>query len=99
MARGAANYVWNGSTQGAFFKSFPTNSSYIKLTGTNDQGCSNSITIDYEVKPKPKAEISGPPTVCKNSSNDFSVGGENLVQYVWDSGEMFSTVSKYLPET
>lgn len=96
MARGAANYVWNGSTQGAFFKSFPTNSSYIKLTGTNDQGCSNSITIDYEVKPKPKAEISGPPTVCKNSSNDFSVGGENLVQYVWDSGEMFSTVSKYI---
>lgn len=99
LAHGADEYTWNASIHGETFKSFPMNSSTITLTGFNSDGCSTSLTIPYTVKPRPIVGIDGPTTVCKNTTATFSVSGDNLIQYVWSSGEMSQSVSKVVQDT
>ena len=75
------------------------NSSTITLTGFNSDGCSTSLTIPYTIKPRPVVGLDGPTTVCKYTTAIFSDSGDNLIQYVWSSGEMSQNVSKVVQDT
>lgn len=99
LAHGADEYMWNAVVSGDVFKSFPMTSSTITLVGTNNEGCSTNLPISYTVKPRPLVSIEGPTTLCKNATASFSVTGENLIQYVWEDGEMAQSISRVISDS
>ena len=66
-------------------EAFPTKSTKYILTGTAENGCSNSIEIQVRVNPKPQFEILGDEEVCENSPISLTASGDGETYY-WSTG-------------
>lgn len=84
-AKGAKTYQWNTGISNNILEAFPTKSTKYILTGTAENGCSNSKEIQVRVNPKPKFEILGDEEVCENSPISLTASGDGETYY-WSTG-------------
>ena len=96
IARGADSFVWNALIDGNRFSSKPTLSSSVSLVGTNDNGCATKVEVPFTVSPNPYITIEGADKVCENSPVTLKATGEDLVQFVWSTGESEAEITEPL---
>jgi len=87
-ANGATTYVWNnGLGSGATKEVSPTATTVYQVTGTNDEGCTDTKTIEITVNPKPEVTlVSDIPSadnnaVCFGRTVKLTTSGANV--YAW----------------
>jgi len=89
---GALTYKWdfgngNTSTTTNPTYTYPTSGNYtVKLTATNSNGCSNSVSNSSSVYPAPKATFTGA-NVCIGTSINFSNSSTGASSSKWNFGD------------
>ena len=96
IARGADSFVWNALIDGDRFSSKPTLSASVSLVGTNDNGCATKVEVPFTVSQNPFIVIEGADKVCENSPVTLKATGEDLVQFVWSTGESEAEITEPL---
>jgi N-acetylneuraminic acid mutarotase len=83
---GANSYVWNnGALNGVSF--VPAGSQTYSVTGTDNNGCSNSASVSLVVNLLPNVVANASaPAVCQGGSVTLTGGGAN--SYVWNNGAL-----------
>lgn len=94
MAHGADGYIWNALQQGDTYRAKPTLSSTISVVGKNENGCTSKLDIPFEVSPNPVVYIEGADVVCENGSVTLTAKGDNLTQYIWNTGASDASVTE-----
>ncbi len=94
VAHGADEFVWNALQRGDTYKAKPTFSSSVSVVGTNENGCSSKLEVPFVVSPNPVVYIEGADRVCENSSVTLKAKGDDLVQFIWSTGESDSTITE-----
>ena len=80
---GANNYSWNnGVSDGVVFT--PTASTTYTVTGTDNNGCSNSDQIIITVNANPSVDAGVDQVICEG--NQATVSGSGAVSYIWSGG-------------
>lgn len=94
IAHGADSYRWNALSDGEVYTAYPTISASVSVVGTNDNGCSTKMEVPFVVSPHPYVTIEGSGVVCENSPVTLSAKGDDLIQFVWNTGESDSTITE-----
>ncbi|KAA3638958.1 MAG: hypothetical protein DWQ02_04390 [Bacteroidetes bacterium] len=93
---GFASYLWStGSTTETI--SVNVSDTY-SLTVTDDNGCTATVSLDFESLPLPEAQITGPEFICANDQAVLSVEG-SFSQVVWNNGQIGNTLDISQPGT
>jgi hypothetical protein len=86
---GASTYTWTGGVNdGVSFAA--TASAVYTVTGTDANGCKNSVTQTVTVKSLPTISVSGPTAVCLGSAITLTVAGADA--YTWSNSGSNSDV-------
>ena len=62
---GANSYSWNNGNNSNKIESYVRKSNQYIVTGKDEKGCTNKLTIDVTVNPEPKFNIIGDDVVCR----------------------------------
>ena len=90
-AGGTINYLWsNGASTSSTIVS-PTSNNNYQVTGTDANGCSDTVTVNVTVSPKPVASISGLNNVC--SGNNVILTAAQGAIYQWNNGQSAAVIS------
>lgn len=94
-ANGADSYEWNNLQAGDTYRSMPTLSSSVTVVGKNrDNGCPTKVEVPFTVSPIPYVTIDGADMVCENTPVTLTAQGEDLVQFIWSTGESNESISE-----
>jgi len=96
QANGATTYTWENGEQGDIHIVTPNFTTVFSVTGTDDNGCSNTATSTITVNPDPQITITGL-DVCKGNATTLNAKGAS--SYRWDSGEATSDIKVTPTET
>lgn len=100
FATGANTYTWSpssglSSANNATVTAFPTNSTIYIVTGTDANGCINTVTSTVIVNPAPSVSVNSP-SVCSGSMVTLTstvTSGTAPYSYLWQGGvNTYSTV-------
>ncbi len=89
---GASTYLWdNNVSDGVAF--VPSATKTYSVTGTDVNGCKNSVTVIVSVNNLPAVSIaaSGNTTICKDNGLELSTKTEGS-SYLWSNGEITSNI-------
>ncbi len=82
---GASTYSWsNGASNGVSFT--PTATTIYKLTGTDGNGCTNTITRTITVNPLPTIGSNANPSTTLCAGSSITLNGTGANTYVWSNG-------------
>lgn len=82
-AGGATTYVWDGDIEDGIAYTPAVGMHTFTVTGTDDNGCENTASVDVEVFALPVVEaIADNETVCIGS--ELTLSGSGATTYVWD---------------
>lgn len=80
---GAASYEWEDDVENGVPFTPESGETTFTVTGTNDEGCENTATIDITVHSLPAVIATADDTeICEG--NSLTLSGEGAVSYVWD---------------
>jgi hypothetical protein len=89
-AGGAPNILWSTGATTSTITVNPSSTTYYTVTGTNNNGCSKSVTSTVTVNPLP--DVSSTSTViCNGETGTLDAGG--AISYIWSSGETTASIS------
>lgn len=94
LAHGADEYVWNALQKGESYHAKPTLSSSVSVVGKNENGCSTKVDVPFVVSPNPYVYIEGADKVCENSTVTLKASGDDLVQFIWSTGESEESITQ-----
>ncbi|WP_235298837.1 HYR-like domain-containing protein [Portibacter marinus] len=90
------NYEWqDGSTNPTFIAS---NSGTYSVTVSNADGCTGTVSVNVTENPLPNVDISGPSTVCENSSYTL-IATPGFNTYIWSNGANSQVLNLNSPGT
>ena len=86
-ASGANNYVWNPTGNTNTILVTPNATSIYTVTGTDNNGCSNSATVSINIKPNPTVSVNNA-TVCNGMQAvlNTNVNPSTGIIYTWLPG-------------
>lgn len=84
LASGATSYEWNNLTNDNPYFFTVTDSVDLQLIGTDDFGCSNTISYFVEAHETPVVSVSGTPIICEGESSLLTASGADT--YTWPDG-------------
>jgi len=83
-ASGAVNYSWDSGQSGAVISVTPTSNTTYTVTGTDNNGCTNTAIVNVNVNPIPSVNIStANSTICSGTSITLQTSGAST--YLWDN--------------
>ncbi|MCQ2217703.1 MAG: hypothetical protein MJZ33_04355 [Paludibacteraceae bacterium] len=85
-ASGASSYYWGNLNDGhtdAHYEVAKPNTKTYKVTGTDDNGCVNTLKVPVEVYATPDLSIDGPTIVCMGTEAHLSAVSNACVAYLW----------------
>ena len=85
VAKGATKYNWGEGTFTDTLRSLPFSTTTYRLTGTDNNNCSNQIDVPITILQKPNISISGEQMVCVNTPANLTAS-EGCELYVWNNG-------------
>ncbi len=82
VALGAQSFTWNGTLIQNEIYTTPSVTSVYTVSGVDSLGCENSITVSYQVNPKPTLSISpAQQTICTGETITVTANGAST--YSW----------------
>ncbi len=90
VVTGAQTYTWNTGSNSPTISITPTITTNYTVSGTDINGCSNTIVKTITVNALPSMTISGSNSVCIGSAISQTISGAS--NYTWSSGQTTSTV-------
>jgi len=97
-ANGAKTYRWGDGSTKVDLYSQPNTSTKYSLVGTDENGCTSSVTYPVVVNQMPLVKIEGEPSACVNSSTKLTAYGSSSF-YSWDNGTIGATIQPIVSET
>lgn len=89
---GANTYTWNTGPITNTLSVAPSSNTSYTLSGTDAQGCVNSIVTTVTVNPVPSTTISASSsTICSGSNATLTAGGANT--YTWNTGSTNTVIT------
>ena len=94
---GASTYTWSpatglSATTGSSVSANPTNTTTYSVTGTDGNGCINTLTITVTVNPLPTVSITpSPASLCANGNVIITASGAST--YSWSPGTGLSATT------
>ena len=82
---GANSYSWNNGNNSNKIESYVRKSNQYIVTGKDEKGCTNKLTIDVTVNPEPKFNIIGDDVVCRGHNAKLTAVGD-AETYLWGYG-------------
>jgi len=90
-ATGAASYAWASGSNANPYTVMPTTTSTYQVTGTDANGCTNTMQHNIYVGTNPTAQITGNTIICAGTPTDLTAsGGAN---YQWSTGQQTATIT------
>jgi len=95
-ATGADSYIWSpsaglSSTTGATVDAFPLTTTTYTVTGTDNNGCSDTATVVVSVFPSPNVEFTAYPySDCEPlwaAFTDNSTSDSSIISWLWNFGD------------
>ncbi|HPH62600.1 MAG TPA: PKD domain-containing protein [Paludibacteraceae bacterium] len=85
VAKGAETYNWGEGTLKDQLNTLPFSSTTYKLSGTDENKCTNQIDVPITVLSKPDINIKGETMVCINTQADLTAS-DGCEVYAWNNG-------------
>lgn len=92
-AAGGTSYTWSGGLSGNPVTVTPAASTTYTVTGTDGNGCSNTVTSMVIVNAAPAVTTSPAQLICLGESVTLNTTGTNLVSYLWDPAATLSSAT------
>ncbi|MFA6923079.1 MAG: LamG-like jellyroll fold domain-containing protein [Bacteroidales bacterium] len=89
-ASGALNYTWSNGIFTSFISVNPTSNTIYSVTGSDVNGCSNTLQVVVNVYQNPNINVTGNNSICIGQHDTISVNG--CITYIWSNGSQNSTI-------
>ncbi len=86
IGQGGKSYVWSTGDVTEKIEVSPFNNSTFTVTGTGENGCTDTANATVTVKPLPNFDVEGDREICKNSTAEFKAvpnNAEDEYTYNW----------------
>ncbi|WP_317898968.1 metallophosphoesterase [Aurantibacillus circumpalustris] len=83
-ANGASSYLWSNGSINATVNITPTSNTTYSVTGTDANGCQNTVFKSISINPLPTIILSGNMLICDGETATITASGANT--YSWSNG-------------